>query len=258
MALVMAGVLAALNPWLMLVPLMVFATVHVTAAFLPGLSYFFPIVSHGPRSRTAVALSFDDGPHAETTPRLLDLLDRYDLKTTFFVTGVAAQAHAELITKILQRGHDIGNHSMHHDVFLALRRPYRIDREVGDCQRELMAFGVEPLAFRPPVGITPPSFAAVLARHGLYCLAFSCRANDWGNRNIKNLSAKILARARSGDIVLLHDRPVRPPATTDEFLSQVEVIIIGLRAKGLDIIPLAELIGRPVMRKTVTSYSSSA
>jgi Predicted xylanase/chitin deacetylase len=250
-ALLTAGALAALNPWLMLAPLIVYATIHITAAFFPGLSYFLPIISNGPRSRTAVALTFDDGPHAETTPRLLDLLDRYNLKTTFFVIGTAAQAHADLITKILQRGHDLGNHSMHHDVFLALRMPHRIEREIDDCQRALRAFGVEALAFRPPVGITPPSFGPVLARHGLFCLAFSCRANDWGNRSIGRLSTKILARVRPGDIILLHDRPVRPPATTDEFLSHIEAIILGLRAKGLDIVPLAELIGRPVMRKIV-------
>jgi hypothetical protein len=81
----------------------------------------------------------------------------------------------------------------------------------------------------------------------MYIVNFSCRAGDGGNRWIKNISTKILKRVRPGDIVVLHD--VRPPEPFPfaQWLNEMDLIMSGIKEKGLAVLPLAEVIGRPVM-----------
>jgi hypothetical protein len=121
-------------------------------------------------------------------------------------------------------------------------------------QAVLRRFGVLPLAFRPPVGVTSPKLAVVLRRRGMYCLNFSCRAGDFGNRYVEGLSGKILKKVKPDDIILLHDiRPLQGMAV-DAWLREVDLILSGLNDRGLEIVPLADLIGKPVMIQTNSDY----
>jgi peptidoglycan/xylan/chitin deacetylase (PgdA/CDA1 family) len=229
-------------------PLLGFLLACALAPFWPAVGFFLPIVSRGRPGARGVALTFDDGPDPEITPRLLDLLDERGVAATFFVTGEKAAAHPELIWEIILRGHAIGNHSYSHLPFLMLTGMRTLRREVKAAQTTLARFGVVPLAFRPPVGVTNPHLWSVLLEEGMYCLNFSCRAPDWGNRRIDRLSARVLGKIAPGDIVALHDvAPAR--ASAEQYLSEIECLIHGLRARGLEITPLARLIGRDVMRR---------
>ena len=118
---------------------------------------------------------------------------------------------------------------------------------MAETQSGLRSFGIIPLAFRPPVGITNPKLGPVLRRQGLFCVNFSCRAGDGGNRFVRGMARRVLRKVRPDDIVVLHD--VRPPgaATTREWLEEVTKILSGLQAKGLLVIPLAELLGKSIM-----------
>ena len=95
-------------------PLLAFLLACAIAPFMPGLGFYLPIVSSGKRGERGVALTFDDGPDPEITPRLLDLLDSHGVCATFFVTGERAARHPDIIREILSRGHSIGNHSFSH------------------------------------------------------------------------------------------------------------------------------------------------
>jgi peptidoglycan/xylan/chitin deacetylase (PgdA/CDA1 family) len=218
----------------------------LTASFLPGAGFFLPVHSRGKTGQAHVALSFDDGPDPRTTPLLLDLLDEHQVKATFFVTGKNIEKHPALITEILERGHDMGNHSRSHDVFLMFRSMSRLSAEIESVQIMLRSFGIVPLAFRPPAGATNPRLPLVLQRHGLYCVNFSCRACDRGNRSVRGMSRKIMGKIRPGDIILLHDAS---PANTSvsAWLREVALILSALKARRLEIVRLAELIDKPVM-----------
>ncbi|HYD39821.1 MAG TPA: polysaccharide deacetylase family protein [Anaeromyxobacter sp.] len=246
LALAAAAGLLAVRTELAALPLAAFLVVVGAAPYFPGWSFFVPIVMHGPRSRPAVALTFDDGPDPRTLPRLLALLAEEGIRAAFFVVGRRAAAHPESIRAILAAGHELGNHSNTHDVLLATRSPARLRAEILGCEQALAPHGVRPLAYRPPVGITSPTLRPVLRELGLRCVAFSCRPLDFGSRRIADLAGRVLRRVRAGDIVLLHDH--LPAATdVDTWLAEVRKILAGLREKGLRPVALSELLGTPVM-----------
>jgi peptidoglycan/xylan/chitin deacetylase (PgdA/CDA1 family)/uncharacterized membrane protein len=246
-AAVASGVLLAVRPELWPYPLLAWLVlVTVVAPYFPGWSFYFPITVHGPRSRPDVALTFDDGPDPRTLPPLLALLAAEAVPATFFVVGRRAAAHPEAIRAILAAGHELGNHSDTHDVFLATRTRARIREEIAGCQRALAAHGVRPLTYRPPVGITSPPLGKVLASLGMRCVAFSCRPVDFGNRRMRDLAGRVLRRVRPGDIVLLHDA-LPAGRSVEGWLGEVRKILAGLREKGLQPVKLSELMGERVM-----------
>jgi peptidoglycan/xylan/chitin deacetylase (PgdA/CDA1 family) len=249
-AIVCALLVLPLDVRLCTVPLAGFVLLCVAAPFLPGFGFFLPIVSRGHTDRAAVALTFDDGPDPDSTPFLLDLLDRHQAAATFFVNGRTARRHPHLIREIVARGHTIGNHSYSHDNFVMFKSPRTLVREITATQRVLRRCGIAPLTFRPPVGVTSPRLAKAIDETGLYVVNFSRRAGDMGNRRVRNLAARILTPLRAGDIIMLHDIPPATGARRKTWHCQVEALLAGIPAKGLTVVPLAELIGRPVMEET--------
>jgi len=242
----LSALLLFLAPRFAAAPLLLFVATCLAAPLLPRFSFYLPILSRGRKGVPGVALTFDDGPDPEITPRVLDLLDRHGLKATFFVMGRKAEAHPRLIQDILARGHAVGNHSQNHLPFLMLKGRRAIAREVAAAQEVLRAAGVVPLAFRPPVGITNPVLWRVLVDQGMFCVNFSRRAADLGNRRVAGLARRILAGARARDIILLHDTaPHR--GTADALLAEFEALVQGLELKSLPVLPLATLLGKAVM-----------
>jgi peptidoglycan-N-acetylglucosamine deacetylase len=222
-------------------PLALFVAVMVATPFLPALSFFLPVVTRGETTAGGAALTFDDGPHPETTPLLLELLKRHDAIATFFVVGRQAERHPELIEQILAAGHSLGNHSYAHDVGLMLRGSAAIRRDIAAGQEVLGRHGAKPLIFRPPVGITAPPLGPILREMGLTCVGFNRRALDWGNRRISGFGARLGRRVSAGDIVLLHDKPPSN-ATVEDWLAEVETLLGRQRERNVAVVPLAALL----------------
>ena len=242
-----AILLAFLDVRLSLIPLSVFIALCGIAPFLPRFSFFLPIISMGNSGKPAVTITFDDGPDPVSTPAVLELLSKHKICATFFVTGKKASEHPGIVKEILTRGHTVGNHSYSHDNLIMFKSSKALIKEIEFAQDILGEFGITPLAFRPPVGITNPRLGQVLNKAGMYNLNFSCRAVDGGNRWIKNLSERILTRVHPDAIVALHDVTPRDDTLFSYWLNEVDLIFSGIREKGLAILPLSELIGRPVM-----------
>jgi peptidoglycan-N-acetylglucosamine deacetylase len=247
--LIAAGVVFFFNPYLAAAVAFLYIVLCMAASFLPQTNFLFEVVSRGQTGKPVVALTFDDGPTQPVTGQILDLLDKYSAPATFFVTGVHAEKRPEIIREIIARGHTIGNHSFHHDPLLMLRSSRTIYREIMTAQEVLRKVGVETKAFRPPVGIVNPKLPVLLEKAGMYCLTFSCRAGDAGNRRVKNLSGKILKKVKGDDIILLHDVPARRKEDSDVLLREIENLLQGLSRRGLKIIELSALIGKEVMSR---------
>jgi len=228
-------------------PLLLFVLTCCIAPFLPRLSFYLPIVGKGERGAKGVALTFDDGPDPEVTPRLLELLARHGVSATFFVTGARAERYPEIMRAILAAGHTVGNHSYSHFPFLMLKGRTTLRREVASAQSVFLKLGIVPLAFRPPVGITNSRLWRVLLENGMFCVNFSCRAADFGNRRVARLARRLLAKVVPGDIILLHDVAPRQGDAT-QLLREFSDLIEGVRGRGLEILPLARLIGKDVMK----------
>ena len=242
-----AILLAFVDVRLSLIPLSAFIVLCCIAPFMPRFSFFLPIISSGNSGKPAVAITFDDGPDPVSTPALLELLLKHKIYATFFVTGKEASEHPELIRDILAGGHTVGNHSYSHDNLIMFKSRKTLIKEIASAQDILRKFGITPLAFRPPVGITNPRLGKVLHKAEMYNVNFSCRAIDGGNRWIRNLSERILRRVHPDAIVALHDIEPRDATLFSYWLNEVDLIFSGIREKGLAILPLSELIGRPVM-----------
>lgn len=237
-----------------------FILVCLAAPFATRYGFFLPVICRGPRNVRCVSLTFDDGPDSATTPLVLNLLKSYQVSATFFVTGKNAADHPDLIARILDQGHTIGNHTYSHDPLIMLKSGQRLKEEIIKTQAVLAAHGIRPLVFRPPAGITNPKLGPVLAELGLSAVNFSCRAMDKGNRRISGIALKILGRVRAGDIILLHDsKPwAENPGDQDNtalssFLTELERVLDGLETRKLSVVPLSELIGQAVMEQVASS-----
>jgi hypothetical protein len=121
-----------------------------------------------------------------------------------------------------------------------------MQHEIESTQRALKDLGIVALAYRPPMGITSPRLRRVMQKENMFVVNFSCRAWDGGNRRIRNMSRRILKRVRANDILLLHDN-LAEPSLFSHWAGELDLILKGIPEKGLEILPLADLIGRPVM-----------
>jgi peptidoglycan-N-acetylglucosamine deacetylase len=247
--LVAAGAVFFINSLLAVAIALFYILLCVVASFFPQSNFFLNVTSRGNTGQNLVALTFDDGPAQPTTRQIMDLLDKYSVKATFFVSGVNALSYPEIIREIIARGHTIGNHSFNHNPLVMLGSYNHLYQEIFRAQEVLRKMGIYTLAFRPPVGIINPKLAPILDKLGMFCVTFSCRAFDAGNRRVKNLGSGILRKVKAGDIILLHDVPPRRKEDSVILLTEIETILEGLIVKNLKIVPLATLIDREVMNR---------
>jgi peptidoglycan-N-acetylglucosamine deacetylase len=236
-----------INPQLAIALALFYIILCVAASFFPETNFLGPVISRGSTGGNYVALTFDDGPVQPVTRQILDLLDIHSVSATFFVTGVNAARLPEIIAEIIARGHTIGNHSFHHDLFLMLKSSPVIYREILTARDLLQKMGVNTIAFRPPVGIVNPKLAPLMEKLSMHCITFSCRAADFGNRRVKGISRKILKKVKADDIILLHD--ALPHHKDDEkiLLKEIESLLSGLKDRGLKVVPLSTLVGKTIM-----------
>lgn len=153
-----------------------------------------------------VALTFDDGPDPETTPRVLDLLDRYDAKASFFCIGERAAAYPAIIRDMVRRGHSVENHSYRHSYAFAFYGLSRQRREIKRTQDAVeTAAGRAPRFFRAPVGFRNLLLEPVLVRQGLRYVSWTRRGYDAVHGNAQKVFARLTDGLAAGDILLLHD-----------------------------------------------------
>ncbi|HXA78341.1 MAG TPA: polysaccharide deacetylase family protein [Candidatus Acidoferrales bacterium] len=170
----------------------------------PSAQLFGPTIRRT-GAASAMALTFDDGPNPAITPLLLDLLDRHQVKATFFLVGTWVREESSLAHEIVARGHALGNHTDTHPS-LALLSSQRITQELDRCDDAIeSATARKPRWMRPPFGFRSPFLDGVLRRRGgAGVVMWSAWARDWKPQPAEPVIER-LRRARGGDIVLLHD-----------------------------------------------------
>jgi len=199
---------------------------------------FGRMVDHGPAGCRAVALTFDDGPSRSTTPAVLDLLREIHTPATFFLIGSRAALAPDLVRRIHDEGHAIGNHSWAHDPFV-FTTPGRIARDLGKTDAIVRsAAGVTPGFVRLPYGIRGPFAVDVVRRSGRPAVGWSVYPADARRPAAETITKRVLSRVGPGDILLLHDGGGDRSAT----VAALPSILEGLRARNLPVIPLADLL----------------
>lgn len=214
--------------------------VLVGAALWPRGSWLGPNLVRLPAEaarRGEVCLSFDDGPDAMLTPRVLELLDRYQAKASFFCIGEKAEALPELVREIARRGHSVENHSYRHRKAFAFFGLFRLTREVKAAQAALTAItGRPPVFFRAPAGFRSPLLDPVLANCALRYVSWTRRGYDAVSRNPQRILRRLTRRLAAGDLLLLHDNAAVVLDVLPSLLEQVA-------ARGLRSVSLAAACG---------------
>ena len=212
--------------------------------FAPGSSYWYPVVRRGPAHSSEVALTFDDGPWTGATESILDTLAATRVSAMFFVIGRNAASRPDLLKRIREEGHLLGNHSYDHDHFGIVRGPaYWLEQLDRTDEVIASASGERPALFRPPMGFKSRHMASALRSRGHRAIAWSRRAFDGVNTTPERIAAR-LSGCRAGDIVALHDgvdpHLQRDPGSTVLALARV---IDSLRSQGLEPVRLDRLLG---------------
>ncbi len=202
-----------MNPWAIGIPgAAAAATAYALGAMSPWSQLFGPVLRRLPPGGTGnqMALTFDDGPNPAVTPKLLDLLERFNGRATFFVIGKFARACPDLIREIEARGHILGNHTDTHPNLMWLSRA-GVREELHRCESSVMGAlggGKSPLNMkfmRPPYGFRGPNLNGVAREMRLEGVAtWSLICYDWRPQPASRLIRR-LGRARARDIVVLHD-----------------------------------------------------
>ena len=156
--------------------------------------------------RGEVGLTFDDGPDPQITPRILDLLDQYGAKASFFCIAQKVAAYPELAREIIRRGHSVENHTDSHPHAFALFGPSALQREINTAQTTIHAItGVAPVFFRAPMGFRSPLLAPIVERAGLRYATWTRRGLDTFAKYPEPILQRLQYGLAAGDILLLHD-----------------------------------------------------
>jgi peptidoglycan/xylan/chitin deacetylase (PgdA/CDA1 family) len=195
--------------------------------------------------RRGIAMTFDDGPHPFYTPRILEILDRFQAKATFFVIGRYLQEYGALAEKASQRGHVIGNHSYHHHRMMNFSSSVELRREILECQQETEKWvGYRPRFYRQPAGFRNPNIFCILKELGMSMVGWQVRAFDSQRRDPAAISRRILNKATPGGVILLHDGSDSPfNQNRTATLEALPKILEAFQDRGMAFLTLEELFG---------------
>jgi peptidoglycan/xylan/chitin deacetylase (PgdA/CDA1 family) len=189
-----------------------------------------------------VALTFDDGPHPDATPELLEMLGRIGVRATFFLLGRMVEELPEVARAIADAGHEIGVHGFDHRL-LVKRGPAGSREDLDRATATITAVtGTQPRWWRPPYGVA--NTAALLEAHrlGLRPVLWTCWGRDWTARcTPDSVYRSVLRKLDGGGTILLHDSDVSAaPKCWLAMLGALPAILTTCRARGLEVGPLGE------------------
>lgn len=192
---------------------------------------FGPYRSKGSAQSRSVALTFDDGP-SESTPLLLDYLDREQVTATFFQCGMNVRRLPRIAREVVERGHQIGNHTYSHPL-LAMKLPAFIDREFSEAQSIIESeTGTPPTVLRPPYGVRWLGMRDVQKKLGLLGIGWTVIGYDW-KWPAERIAHHVLGAASPGGVLVLHDgRGIRPRPDISATLAATKAIVPVLKERG--------------------------
>lgn len=213
------------------------------AGLLPRSNLLGPNLTRLPATRRReIALTIDDGPDPEVTPRVLDLLDAADARASFFCIGRRAREHPALCREIVARGHRVENHGDSHSWAFAAFGPARMRADIAAAQACLAEVtGQAPRFFRPTAGLRNPFLEPVLASLDLRLAAWTRRGYDTREGRPDVVLGRLTRHLAAGDILLLHDgHAARTPAGEPAILAVLPPLLRRLAEQGLRPVTLVD------------------
>ena len=227
-----------ISPYYIILLVIAYLTVVTFGTLNIGYNYFLHSYCNSSITKKEIAITFDDGPHPDITPKLINLLNLHNIPATFFCTGKNVVAYPKIVSKMHTSNHIIGNHSYGHSNFFDLFSSARMQKEIVDTNIAIKkAIGKTPLLFRPPYGITNPMLSKAIKKSKILSIGWSLRSLDTYKTHNRVL-AKLKANTKAGDIVLFHD-------TNPNIVTIIEDYLVWLQDNGFKIVSLTNLLNIP-------------
>ena len=186
------------------------------------------------RDDNKISISFDAAWGGDKTLGILDLLDEYNIKTTFFLADIWTQKYPELVKEIVARGHEIGNHSTSHPQMSKLNET-QIAKELNTQADNVLAIaGVRPVLFRPPYGDYNNRVITTARAQGFVPIQWSVDSLDWKNRGAQEIINRA-TKVKSGDIVLFHN-------DSQYILDALPAVLKYYAENGYSVVPISEIL----------------
>ncbi|MEZ4801489.1 MAG: polysaccharide deacetylase family protein [Gelidibacter sp.] len=192
----------------------------VIGSFSMSWGLFLKAVTSNPKiSGKKIAITFDDGPNLNYTPKVLQLLKDYDARATFFCIGKQVKKHPELLKSIVSEGHGIANHSYSHSVTIDFKSTEEWLTELKNTDEAIFnVTGLKTNLFRPPFGVTTPQLAKALKITGHKAIGWNIRSFDTAIKNSKTIVKRITKKIHPGAVILLHDNHDRVEMVLEQLL----------------------------------------
>jgi polysaccharide deacetylase family sporulation protein PdaB len=197
---------------------------------------------HNNHENTAnkIALTFDDGPHPRYTHEILDILAEYDIRATFFFVGENVINYPDTARAVAEAGHEIGNHTHTHVCPDQINRGEILKKELERCEEAIQQVtDTSPKLFRPPQGNWNDELYTLARQREYELILWNIDTLDWAHTPAEEIYNHVIERARSGDIILMHDYHSKLCTTTEA----LRMIIPALIERGFHFVTVSELLG---------------
>ena len=184
--------------------ILVFLVITCLGVVFLRLNYFVPVTSRLKGDK--VLLTFDDGPDPDNTQKILDILNEHNIGALFFLIGRKVETNKDIVQKVIEEGHLIGNHSYSHNNLMAFYSTNALIKDITKAEEMLDSISLDrPKLFRPPIGYTTPNYTRALKRLKLKCVGWRLRTYDTLSKDPERLISRLVRATKKGDIVLFHD-----------------------------------------------------
>lgn len=188
-----------------------------------GSNFFIPIVCAKKTDEKVIAISFDDGPHPENSPRILQMLKSHDAEAAFFYIGNRIPGNEAILAQTYNDGHVIGNHTFSHHFWFDLFSFGKMDADMRTMDETMnKVIGKKPRLFRPPYGVTNPNVKKAIISGNYTPVGWSVRSMDTVIKDEKKLLNKVIKGIKPGAVFLFHDTSDTTLSILPEFLSRVK------------------------------------
>ncbi len=204
-----------------------------------SLEYEDIVIYNNKNNSNKIALTFDDGPHPKQTLEILDILDEYGIKATFFVVGVNAENYSQALIEVARRGHEIGNHTYYHSAVSKV--DYNsLKEEIEGCESRIFELtDRKTKLFRPPEGLIDTSIRTLAKSLDYKVILWDIDTRDWAHTSPQDISRHVVSNIKSGDIILMHDYIGKNSPTAEA----LRLFIPKLIDMGYKFVVISELIG---------------
>jgi peptidoglycan-N-acetylglucosamine deacetylase len=226
----------AITLWWLILPSAVYLACLIYGSSVIQANFFSPAYCSAQTAEKIIALSFDDGPHAEYTPQVLALLAQYKATASFFVIGKNIHGNESLLKQIDSEGHSIGNHTYSHSFFIDFKNVQGFKNELNQTAELVFnSIGKKMQLFRPPYGVTTPHLAKAAKQLDYHTIGWNIRSLDTTNDTVEVITQRVQSQMQSGAIILLHD-------TSSKTMQVLEQILNFAQNNGYKIVSVERLL----------------